>query len=84
MTLAEAMTAVEATTVTVVATAVEATTAAAAGTIAAMMPAVEAWEFATKAGGAAATAVLTIRGIQIGATTGIRFERWIRSGKLIA
>ena len=80
--VAEATTAVEATTVTEGTTTVEATTVV-AGTIGAMMPAVEAWELATKAGVVAATAVLTIRGIQIGATTEVLVEHWIRSGKAI-
>jgi hypothetical protein len=76
--VAEAMTAVEVTKVTgvtEVTTAVEATTVVVAGTIAATMPAVEAWEFATRAGGVAATADLTIRGIHVGAATGVLVER---------
>jgi len=72
--VAAAMTAVETTTAGEVTTAAEATTAA-AGTIAAMIAAVEAWEFATKAGEAAAIAVLTVREIQLGAKTGVPVER---------
>jgi hypothetical protein len=66
--------AVETTTAGEVTTAVGATTAA-AGTIAAMIAAVEAWAFATKAGEVAAIAVLTVREIQLGAKTGVLIER---------
>jgi len=87
MTAVEVTTATEATKVTEVTegtTTVEATTVVAAETIGAMIPAVEAWELAAKAGVVVATAVLMIRGIQIGATTGVLVEHWIRSGKAIA
>ena len=80
---AAAMTAVETTRVGEVTTAAEATMAA-AGTIAAMIAAVGAWEFATKAGEVAVIAVLAVREIQLGAKTGVLVERWIRSDKAIA
>jgi hypothetical protein len=48
-----------------------------------MIAAVRAWELAMKAGVVAATAVLTIRGIQIGATTEVLVEHWIKSGEAI-
>ena len=78
MTAVEVTIAVEVTTVTDVMTAVEATTAA-AGTIAAMIAAVGAWEFATKAGEVAVIAVLAVREIQLGAKTGVLSDKAIAS-----